>query len=106
MKRLMTLLAMITVVLASALGQDVTGVIPEAGNPFWEWLKMNWYFIVLGLYETVARVAPTSKSYSILTIIMKVITVVFPNRVSKNTNTEDGKQMGKFEDIKLGKFGQ
>lgn len=46
----------------------------------WNWLAENWYWMVIGIYEFVVRVAPTSKTYSILTIVMKVIAVVFPNR--------------------------
>jgi hypothetical protein len=44
-----------------------------------EWVPI----VIMGLYELLARVVPTSKNWSILTLVMNVIKFIFPNKSSQ-----------------------
>lgn len=67
--------------------QDSTVVVHNGGNSF---LADNWgkiLAIVLSVYELVVRLYPTVGNYSIISLLMKIISTVIPNNKPTTTTT-------------------
>jgi len=60
---------------------DDTGT-GTADGSFWDLVKANWLALVLGLlgfFELIARLTPTQKDDSIISWLMKILNLIWPN---------------------------
>jgi hypothetical protein len=66
------------------------------------WFLDNWYWLVIVLTELFLRLWPTERNYSIVSLIMKVINTIFPNRKFETVPAQPG-SVG--NEVVIGKFG-
>lgn len=76
--------AVFTFVAFTVFAQDTTGIdTTTVSNGTSNWLSANWGVVVaaaLGIYEVLARLIPTIKNYSIVSLIVKVLNALVPNK--------------------------
>lgn len=66
----------------SIFSQDTTIINPENKGVVYGLSITQIAWIVVGVYEVIARYVPTSKNWSVLHSIIKIIDVIFPNKAT------------------------
>lgn len=65
---------------AVSVVSDSTAVVTNQASGFWRTITLyNVFVVIVAVFEVIVRFYPTTKNYSILSLVNSVINFVFPN---------------------------